>query len=165
MLLAYVSVAVLTVLVIYVASRREDVRHGEVLSGGWRELRPLLVRLPVALLAAGFLAALIPERWMLMLLGDASGIVGILLASLLGAVLPGGPIVTFPLAMALASAGVGTPQLVALLTAWSVLALHRVMAFEIPMIGWAFVWRRLAVSLVLAPLAGLLAAWFLSVGR
>ncbi len=161
MLLAYVSVAVLTALVVYLAHRREDVRHTEVIAGGWLELRPLLIRLPVALLAAAFLAALIPERWMLLLLGDASGLAGILLASLLGAALPGGPIVTFPLAMALASAGVGTPQLVALLTAWSVLAFHRVMAFEIPMIGWGFAWRRLVASLVLAPAAGVLAAWVL----
>lgn len=161
MLLAYVSVSVLLILVVYLARGREDISHRDTVHSGWEQLRPLLIRLPVALLAASFLAALIPERWMLMVLGDASGLTGILLASLLGAILPGGPIVSFPLAMALFSAGVGAPQLVALLTAWAVLALHRVMAFEIPMIGWGFAWRRLLASLILAPVAGLLAQWAL----
>ncbi|MCC5856943.1 MAG: permease [Ectothiorhodospiraceae bacterium] len=163
MLLAYVSVSVLLALVVYLAAGRSDVSHREAVRGGWEQLRPLLTRLPVALLAASFIAALIPERWMIALMGDASGFVGILLASLLGAILPGGPIVSFPLAMALFSAGVGAPQLVALLTAWAVLALHRVMTFEIPMIGWGFAWRRLVASLVLAPVAGLLAHWVLLV--
>ncbi|MQM40370.1 hypothetical protein KBTX_04419 [wastewater metagenome] len=44
-----------------------------------------------------------------------------------------------------------------MLTAWSVLALHRVLTFELPMMGWAFVWRRWLVSVMLAPLAGGLA--------
>ncbi|MCH8504265.1 MAG: hypothetical protein LAT50_08080 [Ectothiorhodospiraceae bacterium] len=165
MLLAYASVSVILVCVVYLASRREDVSHREAVTSGWRQLRPLLVRLPVALLAASFIAALIPEGWLIMLLGDASGAGGILLASLLGAILPGGPIVSFPRAVALFSAGVGAPQMVALLTAWSVLAFHRVLAFEIPMIGWDFAWRRLAASLVLAPLSGLLAQWAMMATR
>ncbi len=159
MLLAYGSVSVLLVLVAYLANGRPDVSHRETVRNGWEQLRPLLIRLPVALLAASFTAALIPEQWMIALMGEASGLAGILLASLLGAILPGGPIVSFPLAMALFSAGLGAPKLVALLTAWAVLALHRVMAFEIPMIGWGFTWRRLAASLALAPVAGLLAYW------
>lgn len=31
------------------------------------------------------------------------------------------------------------------------------LAFELPMMGWAVVWRRWLVSLLLAPLAGLMA--------
>jgi len=52
---------------------------------------------------------------------------------------------------------VGTPQLIALLTGWSCFALHRVLAYELPTLGWAFVWRRWLVSMVLGPLAGALA--------
>ncbi len=159
MLIAYVSVGLMLVLVALAAGRR-DVSHKAIATSGWRQLRPLLIRLPAALLAGGFLAALIPEGWVLFVLGDASGLRGVLLASLLGAFFPGGPVVAFPLALVLFSAGVGTAQMVALITAWSVLAFHRVLAFEIPMIGWDFVWRRLLASLLLAPVAGLLALWW-----
>ena len=160
MLIAYMSVALMLVAAVIVASGRpEPLSHMEVARQGWHQLRPLLIRLPAALLAGSFLAVLIPEGWLIRVLGDASGTAGILLASVLGAALPGGPLVAFPLALVMYTAGVGLPQMIALLTAWSVLALHRVLAFEAPMMGWGFVWRRLAASVLLAPIAGLLALW------
>ncbi|MCP1675960.1 uncharacterized membrane protein YraQ (UPF0718 family) [Natronocella acetinitrilica] len=156
MLIAYLSVVSMLAAVALIAHRTSEVSHRDIALRGLSQLRPLLIRLPAALLAGSFLAALIPEGWLLLLLGDASGVAGVLLASLLGAVLPGGPLVAFPLALVLFSAGVGTPQMVALITAWSVLAFHRVLAFEIPLMGWGFAWRRLAASAILAPIAGLL---------
>ena len=117
--------------------------------------------LPVALVAAGFLGALIPEDRVVALVGGGSGLRGILIASLIGSILPGGPMVTFPIVVVLFDAGAGMPQMVALLTSWSVLALHRVLAFEIPLVGVAFSLRRLAASLLLPPIAGLLSAGLL----
>jgi len=156
-LLAYLSVLAVLVALALLAGRQPDVGHRWAIARAWEQLRPLLLRLPVALLAASFLAELIPRQWFADLLGDASGMPGVVGATLLGGLLPGGPMVSFPLALVLFRAGVGTPQMVALLTAWSVLALHRVLAFELPTLGWGFVWRRLLVSLLLAPLAGGLA--------
>lgn len=158
MLLAYLSVLAVLAVLVALGQRSPDVDHRDAIARGWRQLRPLLLRLPVALLAASFLAELIPRASFADRLGDASGLPGILAASLLGGLLPGGPLVSFPLALVLFRAGVGTPQMIALLTAWSVLALHRVVAFELPTLGWGFVWRRWLVSLLLAPLAGALAA-------
>ncbi len=160
MTLAYVSIGLLLAGLVLLAERRGDVSHGAVVRLGWQHLRPLLARLPAALLFASFLAALIPREWIAGVLGDASGPTGILLASLLGGIMPGGPMVSFPIALVLFKAGVGMPQMVALLTGWSVLALHRVLAFELPLMGWPFVWRRLVAILVLAPAAGFLAAWW-----
>lgn len=157
MLLAYLSILLLLVALASVAERRGGGLHRAALARGWQQLRPLLVRLPPALLAASFLAALVPPAWFARTLGDASGLPGVLIASALGGLLPGGPMVSFPLALVLFRAGVGAPQMVALLTAWSVLALHRVFAFELPTLGWGFVWRRWLVSLLLPPLAGALA--------
>lgn len=42
-------------------------------------------------------------------------------------------------------------------TGWSLLGLHRILAWELPLLGPRFVGIRLAVSLVLPPLAGYLA--------
>jgi hypothetical protein len=66
--------------------------------------------------------------------------------------------VAFPLAVVLFEAGVGYPQMIALITAWSVLAIHRVMVFELPLMGGGFVWRRLLISLPLPILAGVMAS-------
>lgn len=157
MILGYLTIGLLLIATMLLATRR-GVPHAETVQLGWHQLRPLLIRLPAALMAASFLAALVPESWFASVLGQSSGVTGILLAAVLGGMLPGGPITSFPIALVLFRAGVGTPQMVALLTGWSVLAVHRILAFELPMMGWDFVWRRLVASLVLAPVAGLLAA-------
>ena len=47
--------------------------------------------------------------------------------------------------------------MIAFLTAWSVFAFHRVLIYEITLMGWRFSAVRLISSLILPPLAGLLA--------
>ncbi|MEX0730934.1 MAG: hypothetical protein WED00_11160 [Aquisalimonadaceae bacterium] len=156
MMVAYATVGILLALLVLAHQRHSAPGHGEIIRYGARQLIPLLLRIPPALLAGSFLAALVPEAVVASLLGDASGLGGILIASALGAALPGGPMITFPLALALISAGVGMPQMVALITAWSVLAFHRVIAFELPALGWRLTGIRLLSSLLLPPCAGLL---------
>jgi hypothetical protein len=51
---------------------------------------------------------------------------------------------------------------VAFLTAWSVFAFHRVLIYEITLMGWRFSAVRLTSSLVLPPLAGFLTAGLIS---
>ena len=123
----------------------------------WRYTLVIGPRIVMALLLAGILVALVPNAMIARWLGQETGLGGILLASLVGGLIPGGPIISFPIALALFKAGVGVPQLVAFLTGWSVFALHRVIAFEIPFLGWRFAAVRFMVSFVLPPLSGLLA--------
>ena len=47
--------------------------------------------------------------------------------------------------------------MVALLTAWSVFAFHRLMAFELPIMGWRFTAIRLIASAALPAFAGITA--------
>lgn len=47
--------------------------------------------------------------------------------------------------------------MVALIAGWSVFALHRMLAYEAPIMGWRFVGLRLASCAVLPVLAGLIA--------
>lgn len=157
MIVAYLLLGGLLLALALATRRQPDGSHRVVVRRAWSQLAPLLLRLPAALVAASLLAELLPVHWFAAVLGQGSGLGGVLAASVLGAILPGGPMVSFPLALVLFRAGVGTPQMVALLTAWSVLAVHRVLVFELPMMGWEFVWRRWLVSLALAPLAGALA--------
>lgn len=117
----------------------------------------LAIRLPIALFAASCLAELIPDRLIAAILGDETGLVGILIATLVGGLMPGGPMVAFPMALVLAKEGAGGPQMIALVTGWSVFAFHRVIAYEGPMMGWRFVGLRFLTSAAIPPLAGLLA--------
>jgi len=118
----------------------------------------MALRLPLAMMGAGFAATLLPERLVGEFLGGESGWSGILLASLIGGLVPSGPMISFPLTLALAKMGVGVPQLVAFLTAWSVLSVHRLITWELPLLELRFTIARYAASLVLPPLSGALAA-------
>lgn len=123
---------------------------------------PMSIPLPCALLAAGFIAAMLPSQAVGGLIGAESGWQGVLIASVLGCMIPSGPMLSFPLAVTLIKAGAGLPQAVALLTAWSLIGLHRLVAWELPLMGWGFTWRRMAISFWLAPLAGLFTALLIS---
>jgi uncharacterized membrane protein YraQ (UPF0718 family) len=120
--------------------------------GFWRILPMFCVALPMA----AFLSELVPADIATAWLGDDSGLNGIMIASLAGGIMPGGPFVTFPLVITFSKAGAGVAQMTALLTAWSVYALHRILTWEYPVLGWRFVAMRLASSFFLPVLAGLI---------
>jgi uncharacterized membrane protein YraQ (UPF0718 family) len=111
----------------------------------------LAIRLPFALVAASAIAELLPDRLIAAALGAQSGLSGILLASALGGLLPGGPMVSFPFAILVARDGAGGPQIIALITGWSVYAFHRIIAYEAPMMGWRFVGLRMIASACVPP--------------
>ncbi|MCC5979159.1 MAG: hypothetical protein JJU21_13940 [Salinarimonas sp.] len=124
----------------------------------WGQASSLAIRLPMALLAASFLTQILPTDMVADVLGPETGLWGIVLASVVGGLLPGGPMLSFPLALVIWQSGAGEAQTVALLAGWSVFAMHRMLAFEAPMMGWRFVALRLLSSCALPVLAGLLAA-------
>lgn len=123
-----------------------------------RQLAPLALQLPLAILLASFLSELLPPAAIAGLFGRESGPWGIVLAALVGGALPGGPMASFPIAVFLWQAGAGPAQTVALLAGWSVFALHRVIIFELPIMGWRFSALRLLACAPLPVLAGLAAA-------
>jgi len=137
--------------------------HGHAIKTARNQLRMLAPRLPFALLAAEFIGRLLPRDQVVAWLGEGSGGLGVALASLLGALMPGGPMVAFPLAIALERAGAAAPVLVALITAWALIAINRTLLFEVPLLGVRFTLDRLLASVLLPLLAGLtaflVAAW------
>jgi uncharacterized membrane protein YraQ (UPF0718 family) len=135
--------------------RREA--HAYARARAWEQLRMLAPRLPFALLAAELIGRQLPRDQVMTWLGEGAGMVGVAIASVLGIVLPGGPMVAFPLAIALARAGAAQPVLVALITAWALMAVNRTLLFEVPLMGPRFTLKRLLASVLLAPIAGLIA--------
>lgn len=125
----------------------------------------VLPRIAVAVLTAGFAARLIPSGVVAQHIGPDSGLHGMLIAMLVGGLIPSGPIISFPLVVVLSEAGAGMPQLITLLTAWSVFAIHRVFIYEIPLMGLRFSMIRLFSSLPLPLIAGGMTALLLSVAN
>lgn len=117
-------------------------------------IAPLIV---IGLFLGGLVKGLTRPEQIAPWLGAQSGWFGLGLASLLGAVTPGGPFAAFPIVYALFAAGADIGAVVAFLTGWALLALHRVIIWELPLVGAEFVGLRLLVSLPLPILAGVLA--------
>ncbi len=133
----------------------------ELVGQGFASGASLLLRyaliLIVSFLAAGFAEILIPHAWIRDTLGADAGLRGILIATGAGLVTPAGPFVSMPIAAVMIRAGAGVAPVVAFLTAWSLLALHRLVAWEVPILGWRLALLRYGVSLLLPVLAGLAA--------
>ncbi len=111
----------------------------------------------VGMLLGGLVREIVDPKRVSSALGSSSGWRGLVLASALGAVMPGGPFVAFPVVYALFLAGADVGAVIAFLTCWSLIALQRVIVWELPILGFEFVAIRVIVSLPLPILAGLLA--------
>ncbi len=152
-----VLLAVLAAIAFGFALRRGPGTARKVGADAGQSFLKILPVFAVALPMAAFLAELIPADAAEGLIGPESGFSGILIASLAGGLMPGGPFVTFPLVLAVAKAGAGVPQMAALITGWSIFAIHRIITWEYPVLGWRFVALRLIAAFPLPILAGLLA--------
>ncbi len=131
-----------------------------LLSAGFGEGVGLLLRfgllIVVSFLAAGFISTLLPQGLVEQSLGREAGLRGIALATFAGAITPSGPFVSMPIALTLLRSGAAPGPVIAFLVAWSLLSVHRLLAWELPILGPRFALLRYALSLLLALAAGLL---------
>ncbi|MBN1953640.1 MAG: permease [Anaerolineae bacterium] len=142
-------------LVIYAALRRDgSLRRGVV--QGWRVFCRTALLLLVAFLVVGYVEALSPQELVQAWIGPDSGWRGLLMAELIGMLLPGGPYSVFPLVAVLLEAGAGLGPAVVLVTSWANQALLTV-TFEVPFMGWRFAAVRWVTGLAFPLLAGILA--------
>ena len=153
----FLILAIIGAALLVLVLRRSPKAIGPAFASVSRQLGMILLRMPFALITAAYLGQIVPPDALAPYIGHNTGLVGIVLAVLMGAVIPGGPIMMFPLALVLWRAGAGDAQMVALLTGWTVIALHRSLSFEIPLVGWKFAAFRLASSWMMPFLAGILA--------
>ena len=140
------------------AWRRQDGSARTALQAGLREFIHLLPRLAVGVIGSGFLARALPQETVTSWLGGDSGLLGITLATLAGALTPGGPVVGYSLGSAALKAGAGLPQVMAYVTGWSLYAVNRMLIWEFPTMPRHVVWQRVIISL---PLPFIIAGCFL----
>lgn len=110
----------------------------------------------LSFLVAGLAETLMPREWVAAALGEDSGWKGLFLASAAGAITPAGPFVSMPLAAGMLRTGAAPAAVITFLSAWSLLAIHRLFAWEIPILGTSFALTRWTLCLVLPVLVGAL---------
>ena len=128
---------------------------GDALGGGLRLLLRFGLVIALSFLVAGLAETLMPREWVTAALGADSGLRGLVLASLAGIVTPAGPFVSMPLAAGMLRSGAAPAAVVTFLASWSLLAAHRLFAWEVPILGATFAITRWAICLVLPILAGI----------
>lgn len=115
----------------------------------------LAPKMGLAFIVAALVTALVPRAFIARWLGDQSGVKGVALATGVGAVTPGGPMMSFPLVASLAKAGASRASLIAYLTSWETLGFQRIMIWEIPLLGVEYTAMRFIASIPLPFVAAL----------
>ena len=132
------------------------VASGKLFGGVWPELA-------LGFILAGLLEVLIPAPVLLHWMGSESSGRGILVGSVVGLLLPGGPYLVFPVVANLLRQGTAPGPLIALITAKVLLSPIRMLTYEAPLLGWPMTLARLIPGLFLPPLLGLLGQWLFDV--
>ncbi|HWJ87950.1 MAG TPA: permease [Pelagibacterium sp.] len=117
----------------------------------------ILPLIAMGVVVGSLFTLLVPREAVSRYLGQQAGIKGILIASFVGTVMPAGPFAAFPIVLALGRSGAAIGALVAFLTAWAAVGLHRLFVWELPFMGGEFAALRFITSLPVPVIAGLLA--------
>lgn len=110
-----------------------------------------------AIISAGFVAQLLPSEEIGRWVGADSGFKGALIAAAFGALMPTGPMLILPVVAALLKANAGEAQMLALLNAWMMMNVQRLLLYDIPLAGVSLTVRRYSMSVISMPFAALLA--------
>ena len=154
MLIPTIIMGVLAVILIFISYQKGVHLQGLKASGNMLlQIIPLLI---FAFIIAGTIQFLVPQELISKWIGAESGFRGILIGTVIGGIMPGGPMTSLPIAAGFLRTGAGIGTMVAFLTAWSLLAFTR-MPMEIGILGWKFTLIRLACVFFFAPIAGLIA--------
>lgn len=137
------------------AAVRSKALFREGASEGVHDFIVLLPRILIGVVGSGYIAAIMPENLITTWIGPQSGLLGIAIATLAGAITPGGAVVGFSVGAAALKGGGGAPQVIAYTTAWSLYAVTRLINWEVAMMPPNVVWLRAIVSIPLPLLAGI----------
>lgn len=137
----------------------------------WRILRAdlgfaamLLPKIVGGIFLATALALVLPRERVRRAVGPESGVMGLAIATLAGAAIPGGPSVTYPLAVGLLASGADLGAAVALVSAWLLLGLNRTLIWELSFIPADLVVLRYLLTLPAPVVMGLAMRWLARLG-
>lgn len=110
---------------------------------------------------AGLLEVVLPQELISEWMGEDSGITGVLIGTVVGILVPGGPYVVVPLLASVMETGAGVGPVAAFFTAWGVIPLTRTIAWEIPFLGVNFTAARFTVNLGFPIVVGIVTPWLM----
>ncbi len=150
------SLVIICLLVSLVKSREKTRMAWKIALNATRRMGPGIL---AVILIIGLMVGFIPPRWIALAIGGERGILGVLLATLLGSVLFIPALIAFPLAKSLMSLGAGIMAMAAFITTLTMIGFV-FLPLEIKELGKRFALIRngfsLVVALVIALLMGLL---------
>lgn len=114
-------------------------------------------RIAIALTLAGFLWVTLPRDRVTAVVGNESGIRGLLIATGAGIITPGGPSSAYALLAVLGASGADRGAMIAYIASWAILGVQRILVWDVPFMGADFSFVRFFVCLPLPILAGLIA--------
>jgi uncharacterized membrane protein YraQ (UPF0718 family) len=156
MLIPTIVMGVIAVVLLVMGYLRGGGEHILGLKSGGTLLLQILPLLIFAFIIAGMVPVLVPTELISRWIGAESGIRGILIGTVVGGLMPGGPYVCLPIAAGLLRVGASVGTMVAFITAWSLWAVSR-LPLDIAILGWQFTLIRLACTFFFPPIAGLIA--------
>ena len=161
MLIPTIIMAVIAIVLLFVGYQKGGGEHILGLKSAGSLLIQILPLLIFAFIIAGMVQTLVPTEVISKWVGTESGFRGILIGTVVGGFMPGGPYVSLPIAAGLLRVGASVGTMVALLTGWSLWAFTR-LPLEVGILGWQFTLVRLACTFIFPPIAGLIANTFFS---
>jgi uncharacterized membrane protein YraQ (UPF0718 family) len=150
---ATITLWVISLFLIFFAWQRRDdsLKRGVIF--GWNTFKRNMMLMLIAFIIVGFINVLSPTQLIQGWIGPDSGFGGLILAEIIGMLLPGGPYVVFPLIAILYSSGAGMGPAVTIITSWSTQALLTI-GFELPFMGWRFSAIRWGLGLAIPIITG-----------
>ncbi len=161
MLIPTIIMGVIAIILLFIGYQKGGGEHILGLKAAGMLLLQITPLLILAFIIAGMVPQLVSTEMISKWIGSESGLKGILIGTGIGAIMPGGPFVSLPIAAGLLRAGASIGTMVAFLTAWSLLAVSR-LPLEMGLMGWQFALIRLACTFFFPPIAGLIANLFFS---
>ncbi|MFH2201638.1 MAG: permease [Elusimicrobiota bacterium] len=153
MLIPTIIFFILAVVLLYYGHARGQGEHIVGLKAAAQLLWQIIPLLLCAFIVAGMVQTMLPHDKVAHWVGQDSGLRGIMIGACAGALTPGGPFVSMPLAAGFYHSGASAGTVVAYLTGWSVWGLTRI-PLEVAILGWRLALIRMASCLLLPPLAG-----------
>lgn len=117
----------------------------------------VLPKVAAGVLVAAFLRILLPKEVVARWIGERSGLRGLAVATLAGAIIPGGPMTIFPIATSLYLSGADRGATIAFITSWLTIGINRAIVWELSFFGPEFVILRTLISLPIPILVGVAA--------
>ena len=156
MLVPTIIMGALALIFFLIAYYKGGGQHIIGMKSGLRMTVQILPLLIFSFIVAGMVQVLVPQQLLSKWVGAESGMRGIFIGTVAGALAPGGPYVSLPVAAGLLQAGAGVGTMVAFLTGWSLWAVSR-LPMEVGIMGWRFTLIRIASTFFFPPIAGLIA--------